>query len=104
MVKINSKNINNILEDNKSFKGNSIDSIKYDINKEKIEIIIDNIKLVCKGIKECDIREYFSWEKMEECYLDIVKFNSMDMMCFATNKDNPAIYIVCDEIVYNIKK
>ena len=101
MVKINNKNINSFLEDNKYFNKKSINAIKYDIDKNKIEVKIDDIKLVCEGIKECDIREYFSWEEIDKCFLEFVKFNNMDMICFATSNDNPSIYIVCDCIKYN---
>ena len=77
--------------------------LKYDIEKDKIEINIDKIKLICNKIKECDIREYYSWEEITKCFLDNVQFNSMDTMCFATSNDNPSIYIVCDEIKYSVK-
>ena len=79
-----------------------VGSIKT-IDKNKIEVKIDDTKLICEGIKECDIREYFSWEEIDKCYLDFVKFNNMDMICFATSNDNPSIYIVCDSIKYNKK-
>jgi len=103
MKKITAKNLKEFLNEYNYLKGKTIDTIKYDITKDKIEILIDNIKLVCTSIKECDIREYYSWEEIDKCYLDKVQFNNMDTYCFATNNDNPSIYIVCDEIKYSIK-
>jgi len=104
MIKITNKNINEILEDNKYFNKKTIDILKYDIKKDTIDITIDNIKLSCIGIKECDIREYYSWEEIDKCFLSTVKFNNMDVMCFATSNDAPSIYIVCDEIKYKKKE
>ena len=103
MIKISNKNINKFLEDYNYLKGKTINTIKYDIIKDKIEVTIDNIKLVCNKIKECDIREYYSWEEIDKCFLESVKFNNLDTICFATSNDNPSLYIVCDEIKYSIK-
>ncbi len=102
-MKINKKNIKDILIKINNLKDKTINNIKYDIDKDIIDIKIDNIKLSLKRIKECDIREYFSWEKIEECYLEFVEFNNQESYCFATSKDNPTIYVVCDEISITIK-
>ena len=103
-MKITKKNIKDILSKVNSFEGKVINTIKYDIDKDKIDITIDKVKLTLKRIKECDIREYFSWEIIEECYLEQVQFNNQDSYCFATSKTDPTIYVVCDEISINIKE
>ena len=102
-MKITKKNISEILSRINYLKNNTIKTIKYDIVKDKIDIEIDNIKLSLSRIKECDIREYFSWETIEECYLEFVQFNNQDSLCFATSKNNPSLYIVCDDIKITIK-
>ncbi len=103
MIKITKKNVDVFLKENNYLKGKIINTIKYDIIKDRIEVTIDNIKLVCSKIKECDIREYYSWEEIDKCFLEYVQFNSIDTICFATSNDNPSLYIVCDEIKYSIK-
>ena len=103
-MKITKKNIKDILSKVNNFEGKVINNIKYDIDKDKIDITIDKVKLTLKRIKECDIREYFSWEVIEECYLEQVQFNNQDSYCFATSKTDPTIYVVCDEISINIKE
>ncbi len=102
-MKINTNNIKEILHRINNLNNKTIDTIKYDITKDRIDIKFDNIKLSLSNIKECDIREYYSWEKIEECYLEFVQFNNQDSICFATNKNNPSLYIVCDEAKITIK-
>ena len=109
MTKINKKNIKLFMNDYQCLNGYKYNSIKYDVNKNKITIIFNKnndlgIKLDFSGIKECNIKEVFDWEEISEIFLDYVTLEEMEMICFATALQNPNIYIVCDEIKYGIIK
>ena len=111
MTKINKKNIKKFLLDFNYLDGYKYNNIKYDVIKNKVSIIFSNpkiegknIKLEFKDIKECNIKEVFDWEELSKIFLDYVKLEEMELMCFATSLKNPNIYIVCDEIKYDIMK
>ena len=111
MTKINKKKINTFLTDFNYMKSFKYHDIKYDVIKNKIVIIFRDskvetvrLKLEFLGIKECNIKEVFDWEEISKIFLDYVKLEEMEFICFATAETNPNIYIVCDEIRYDIKK
>ena len=107
MTKINKKNFKKFLNVYNSLKDYKYNNIKYDVIKNKLTIILKNnnlndIKLEFKGIKECNIKEIFDWEIIEEIFLDYVRLEEMEFICFATADKSPNIYVVCDEIKYDI--
>ncbi len=86
-------------------------NVKYDVPKNKITIVFKdnkleylNIKMEFLGIKECNIKEIFDWEEIGKIFLDYVRLEEMELLCFATADKSPNIYIVCDEIKYDIMK
>ena len=104
MTKINKKNIKSFLTDFNYMGGYKYNNVKYDIIKNKMVIVFDNIKLEFKGVKECNIKEVFDWEEINKIFLDYVRLEEMELICFATAEKDPNIYIVCDEIKYAIIK
>ncbi len=111
MTKISKKNIKTFLTDFNYMKSYKFVNVKYDVIKNKITILFKDskldyvsIKLEFLGIKECNIKEVFDWEELSKIFLDYVKLEEMELMCFATSDKSPSIYIVCDEIKYDIMK
>ena len=108
MTKINKKNVNEFLTNYKYMNSYKYSNVKYDIIKNKIVIVFNNkesnIKLEFRGIKECNIKEVFDWEEINKIFLDYVRLEEMEFICFATAEMDPNIYIVCDEIKYDIMK
>lgn len=111
MIKINKKNVEQFLTGINYLKDYKYHTIKYDVNNNKVSIIFKNsndegkkIKLDFIGIKECNIKEVFDWEVIDKIFLDYVHLEEMEFICFATSSQNPNIYVVCDEIKYDIMK
>lgn len=120
MKKINKDNLDEFINYYHSFNDSNIVSVNYDILNEKIEIIIntfwsgepvlkeDNtfetnktkIKMVLSGVIECNNKEMFSWDDINEVYLKYIKLHNKEYICFASDKENPSIYVVCDSIEY----
>ena len=120
-MKINKSNLSDFLKYYHYFHDSYITSINYLISDNKIEMFIDvcwsgepilrenntyetnkiKIKLVFDDIKEFDCKEMFSWDYIDKVYIDYIKLADKECICFASNKENPLIYVVSDSIEYD---
>ena len=120
-MKLSKSNLNKFLEYYHSFHDSYITSINYLINDNKIELYIDvcwsgtpilkedetyetnktKLKLIFNEIKEINCKEIFSWDYIDKAYINNIKINGKDYICFANNKENPIIYIINNNIEYS---
>ena len=125
MNKITKNNIEEFINYYHYFHDSNINNVNYDILNSKIEIYIDvfwsgeplikegvyyetnktKIKIILSGIEQCNIKEIYSINNIEEAYLKYIKLNNKEFICFASDFENPLFYIVCDNMGYEeIKK
>ena len=120
-MQLNKNNLNNFLEYYHFFHDSYIKSINYLINDNEIELYIDvcwsdtpllkedktyetnktKLKLVFSEIKEFSCKEIFSWDYIDKAYIDNIKIEGKEYICFASNKEKPLIYIVSNNIEYS---
>ena len=120
-MRLNKDNLKQFLEYYHFFHDSYITNINYLINENKIELFIDicwagepilkddktyetnktKLILTFNNIKQFNCKEIFSWDYIDKAYIDNIKINGKDYICFANNKENPLIYIVSDNIEYS---
>lgn len=113
------ENINEFLSYYHYFHDSRINKIDYNIDEDKIDIYINacfagqifledgvynkswrKIKIQLKKIIKCNIQEFYTYDDINELFLKFIKKNNQDFVCFATEEENPSIYIVCESIEY----
>lgn len=117
MQSINKENMEKFMEKYYNFHDCNFISIDYDIQNQKIEVLMqlfwlntenknlerytNTLKLVFKKIDECSIKEIESWDFILKAYLKYIEFKDLgERLCFASDEDNPLFYIICEEIEY----
>lgn len=120
MEKITKENLNQFLTKYQNLHDSKIESTFYDINNSQIEIIFNiiwtynpktkksdivqthkgKIKMIFSDIEECNNKEIFSYDFIYEAYIKYIKLKEKEYICFASDKTDPFIYIVCKEIEY----
>jgi len=118
--KINKDNLNNFINYYHSFHDSYITNINYDINNSKIELYLDivwsgepilkedntyetnktKLFMTFNNIEKYSCKEIFNWDYIDEMYLNFINLDNKELICFANNKNNPDIYIVCNDISY----
>ena len=114
---INKDNIEEFMNKYNDFHDSNFININYDIYKQNIEIIIEvfwklnekgeyersenNLKMSFENTEECNIKEINSWDFIYEAYMKYVNIEDLgEMLCFASDKDDPLFYIICKDIQY----
>ena len=120
MKKITKDNLNEFIYYYHAFHDSYITNINYDIKKSEIELLIDvywsgepikkedktyetnktKMKIVFKGVEQFNTKEIFSWDYIYEAFIKYINIKNKEYICFATDEENPQIYIVCDQIEY----
>ena len=120
-MKLSKNNLSDFFEYYHFFYDSYITNINYLINDNKIELYIDvcwsgkpilkenkiyetnktKLKLIFDEIKEFNCKEIFSWDYIDKAYIDNIKIDGKDYICFASNKENSLIYIISDNIEIN---
>jgi len=121
MYKITKETLNVFLEYYHYFHDGIIEKVNYDIKNDQIELIVrlifkgeiklsldgktylkneTTIRLLFKKIVEINIKEIFSWDFISNAFLKFIKFKNQECVCFATNENNPDIYIVSEFLEY----
>ena len=121
MYKITKETLNVFLEYYHYFHDGIIEKVNYDIKNDQIELIVrlifkgeiklsldgktylkneTTIRLLFKKIVEINIKEIFSWDFIGNAFLKYLKLNNNECICFATNENNPDIYIVSEFLEY----
>lgn len=118
--KITKNNLNNFLEYYHHFHDGSLLSIDYNVEKERIEIVLNTmwageikllddgsfqknvqkLKLCFNGVSRCNIQEIFSWDFIDDLYVNYLIVEEKEQICFANSYENPSLYILCDFIEY----
>ena len=58
----------------------------YQTNRTKM-------KMVLKEVEQCNIKEIFSWDYINQAFLKYVKLNNKEFLCFASEEEEP--YVIC---------
>ena len=120
MTLITKNNLASFIEYYHNFHDSYITNINYNIKSSQIEIFIDvcwtgeatlkengtyetnkaKIKMVFDGVEQCNNKEIFSWDYINDAFIKYIKIKNKEYICFADDEENPSIYIVCDSIKY----
>ncbi len=113
------KNITDIKEFNKNFHflhDCSYYKINYDVVNDKIILTLklfwkkeiniakenNYIILTFHNIVKYKINDIHSWDFIYKIYLNFIKHNNKNVICFADDKNEPNIYILCSDINYEL--
>ena len=119
MTLITKDNLTSFMDYYHWFHDSYITDVKYEFKKNQIELYIDifwsgnptlkddgtyetnktKLKMVCKGIYQYNYKENYI-DYIDESYLKIININNEEYICFATDKEEPLISIVCKIIEY----
>lgn len=120
MELITKDTLSSLLEYYHYFHDSYVLGINYDVNKAQIEIMIDvgwsgkpklkkdgyyetnktKVKLTFYDVEQCNNKEIFSWDYINEAYLEYIKVDNKEFLCFASDEEEPFVYIVCEKIEY----
>lgn len=120
MNKITKDNLEEFIEYYHGFHDSYITNVNYDISKSKIELLInvywsgqpilkeDNtyqtnkikMRMILDGVEQCNIKEMFSWDYINEAFIKYIKLANKEFICFASDEQEPMVYIVCESIEY----
>lgn len=111
MIKITKENLNKFCSNYEDLHDAFITNINYDIFKSEIEVLIENVftlnngkylkmRLVFKGVEQCNNKEIFSWDYIMQAFIKYIKIKNKEYICFASDEEDPFVYIVCDSIEY----
>ena len=120
MREITKNNLNNFIKFYHNFHDSYITNINYDVYKTEIELLIDicwsgnpllnddntyetnktKIIMILKDIKQVNIKELFSWDYINNVFINYIELENDEFICFADNESEPLIYIVCKKILY----
>ena len=120
MNKITKENLPRFLDYYHHLHDSYITNINYDIKASKIELLIDvvwsgdpvlkkdetyetnptKMRIELKNIETYNIKEIFSWDYIHNVFIQYIKFNNNEFICLADNKNDPLIYIVCHEMLF----
>lgn len=120
MTEITKDNLSSFIEYYHGFHDSFISNINYDIKRSQIELFIDvhwsdtpslkkdgtfetnNIKMrmIFKGVEHCNFKELFSWDYIDDVFINYIIIKNKEYICFASSEEEPFVYIVCDSIEY----
>lgn len=120
MILITKDNLQSFIEYYHSFHDSYITHINYDINNSQIEIFLDirwsgkpiikddktyetnktKMKIVFNDIYQFKNKEIFSWDYINKAFIKYIKIENKEYICFATNKEEPLLFIVCKSMEY----
>lgn len=120
MILITKDNLSSFIEYYHGFHDSHITNINYDIMLSKIELFIDvywsgkpilkedrtyetnktKMKMIFNGVEQCNNKEMFSWDYISDAFIKYIKIRNKEFICFASDENDPLVYIVCDNIEY----
>lgn len=120
MEKITKENLNKFLSKYQNLHDSKIESTFYDINNSQIEIKFSilwsgevklkkdgtlqtkkgHLRMLFNNIEECNNKEIFSYDFIYQAYVKYIKLKEKEYICFASDKTDPFLYIVCEEVEY----
>ena len=119
MDKINKNNIEEIMKKYNNFHDSNFIKINYDIYNKTLEIILElywemnesgeyersknNLNILFENVKECAIKEIYSWDFFNTAYMNfIVQDNSDEMICFSNDEINPLFYVISEKATFSL--
>lgn len=120
MEKLTKQNIASFLEYYHGLHDSSIKDIVYKYQEGQIEIFINvywsgnpilkkdgtyetnktQIHLIFKQMHQFFYKEIEAYDYIDDAYIKYVKIDGEEWICFASDQEDPQIYIVCKEIEY----
>ncbi len=120
MILITKDNLSSFFEYYHGLHDSYITNINYNIINSQIELLIDvywsgepklnedgtyktnkvKLKMNLNGVEQCNNKEIFSWDYINEVFIKYVKIKNKEFICFASDEENPFVYVVCDNIEY----
>lgn len=120
MILITKDNLSSFIEYYHNFHDSYITNINYDIKLSKIELFIDvswsgelilkedghyetnktKLKMIFNDIEQCNNKEIFSWDYISDAFMKYINIKNKDYICFASDENDPLVYIICDNIEY----
>lgn len=117
-MKLSKNNLNKFLEYYHFLHDSYITNVNYLISEKKLELFVDvcwagkpilkedntyetnktKIRLIFNDIKEFSCKEIYSWDYINRVYVNYIRLDGNEYICFASSKDKPLIYVVCNEI------
>lgn len=124
MKKITKDNLKEFMEYYHELHDSCITNINYDILDSKIELYINvlwsgepkikenntyqtnkvKIKMVFNDVEQCNNKEIFSWDYINNAFIKYIKLNNKEFICFASDEKEPQVYIVCESLEYEETK
>ena len=120
VILLTKENLQSFTEYYHGFHDSYITNINYDINHSQIEIYINvywsgqptrkedgsyetnktKMKMICSGVEQFKNKEIFSWDYISDAFIEYIKIRNKEYICFASDEEEPFVYIVCDSIEY----
>ncbi len=120
MNKITKNNLDEFINYYHEFHDSYITNVNYDISKSQIELLINvywsgkpilkedrtyqtnkiKMRIILNNIKQCNNKEMFSWDYINEIFIKYIKLSNNEFICFASDAQEPLIYIVCESMEY----
>lgn len=120
MNKITKDNLDEFINYYHEFHDSYITNVNYDISKSQIELLINvrwagkpilredktyqtnkiKMRMILNNIEQCNNKEMFSWDYINEIFIKYIKLNNNEFICFASDEQEPLIYIVCESAEY----
>ena len=120
MTKITKDNLDEFINYYHEFHDSYITNVNYDISKSQIELLINvrwagkpilredktyqtnkiKMRMILNNIEQCNNKEMFSWDYINEIFIKYIKLNNNEFICFASDEQEPLIYIVCESVEY----
>lgn len=120
MEKITKENLTEFMDYYHQLHDSYIEEIHYNVYKSRIELLIDvcwsgvpklkedktyetnktKLKLILNNIKKYSFKDLFSYDYINEACIKFINMDNNEYICFATDENEPLIYIVCESIEY----
>lgn len=120
MNKITKDNLDEFINYYHEFHDSYITNVNYDISKSQIELLINvrwagkpilredktyqtnkiKMRMILNNIEQCNNKEMFSWDYINEIFIKYIKLNNNEFICFASDEQETLIYIVCESVEY----
>lgn len=120
MKQITKDNISEFMEYYHELHDSIITNINYSVLKDQIELLIDvhwsgepilkddgyyetnkkKIRMIFNEIESCNNKEISSCDFISQAFLKYITLDNKEFICFASEEEDPSIYIVCESIEY----
>ena len=122
MIKIDKNNIDEFRNYYHEFHDSYFCSFNYDIDCNKIEICFDicwsgepklvddkyydtnktKLKMIFNKIYKLNVKEIYSYLYINNIYFKYIMLDGKEKICFADDNVLPSLYIVCEDVEYEI--